>query len=233
MNAKSKRSDFLGLVYVGLLAVFFNVSPIGLQMLHAQEKAKPIKIIAFGDSLTAGYQLPASQAFPAQLQKALTEKNYNVDVINAGVSGDTTSAGLARLDWSIPDDTDAVIVELGANDYLRGIDPDIIRANLDKILSRLKEKNVAILLAGMLSPQNWGADYEARSKSIFPTLAAKYDAIHYPFFLEGIARNPKLNLSDGLHPNPQGVGVIVKNILPSVETLVANVLQKKSAKSKF
>ncbi len=189
----------------------------------------PMKIVAFGDSLTAGFQLPASAAFPAQLEKALRDKGHNVAVINAGVSGDTTAAGLARLDWAIPDDSDAVIVELGANDFLRGIDPAIMRANLDKILTRISEKGKPVLLAGMISPQNWGGDYEKVATPIYPDLARKHGALLYPFFVEGIARNPKLNQPDGLHPTTEGVAVIVKRILPKVEELILRVRKATAA----
>ncbi len=209
---------------VGAIAAVFNLLAVFLiPIAHAEDRNAPLKIVAFGDSLTAGFQLPASAAFPAQLEKALQKKGYNVMVINAGVSGDTTAAGLARFDWAVPQDADAVIVELGANDFLRGIDPAIIRTNLDKILARLKAQKKQTLLAGMISPQNWGADYEAAATPIYDDLAKKYDAVLYPFFVEGIARKPEYNLSDGLHPNPQGVREIVKRILPSVEKLISRV----------
>ncbi|MGH1419543.1 MAG: arylesterase [Hyphomicrobiaceae bacterium] len=216
-------------VDLGILATMFNIiflcaALIGSATAQAEEaSAPPIKIIAFGDSLTAGYQLPASAAFPAQLEKALRAKGHNVVVINAGVSGDTTAAGLARLDWAVPNDADAVIVELGANDFLRGIKPKILRTNLDKILERIAAKKKPILIAGMISPQNWGGDYETAATSIYPDLAKKHDALLYPFFMEGIARNPKLNLEDGLHPNAKGVAIIVERILPLVEKLVDRV----------
>jgi acyl-CoA thioesterase-1 len=189
----------------------------------AADGGKPVRIVAFGDSLTAGLGLPPSEAFPAQLEKALKAKGHDVQIANAGVSGDTTAAGLERFDWAIPDDTEAVILELGANDALRGMDPNIARANLDKILTRLHDKNIEVLLTGMLAPKNWGAPYEDEFNVIYKDLAAKYGAILYPFFLEGVAVKADLNQSDGLHPTGKGVGVIVERIMPSVEQLISRV----------
>ena len=189
----------------------------------------PIRIIAFGDSLTAGFGLKPGQAFPDVLQMALRSRGHNVEVINAGVSGDTTAAGLARFDWAIGEDADAVIVELGANDMLRGQPPAETRANLDKILSRLDARGLPVLLAGMQASLNWGADYRDRFNPIFPDLANKHGAILYPFFLDGIATDPKFNLADGLHPNPKGVATIVGRILPKVEELIERVKTSKAA----
>jgi len=180
----------------------------------------PITLVAFGDSLTAGYGLAPEHALPRQLEKALRARGKNVRVINAGVSGDTTAAGLARLDWAVPKETDAVILELGANDALRGLPPDKARANLDAILARLKQQNIPVLLAGMIAPRNMGHEYASRFDALYPALAEKYDIPLYPFFLEGIAGERKLNLPDGLHPNPGGVAIIVERILPAVERLV-------------
>lgn len=191
--------------------------------------AKPIKLAVLGDSLTAGYGLPSSDAFPAKLQKALRAKGVAVDVINAGVSGDTTSAGLARLDWSIPKDADTVIVELGANDALRGVDPQIARASLDAILKKLKARNVAVLLCGMLAPPNYGAEYAAKFNAIYPDLAKAYDVPLYPFFLDGVAAVAKLNQPDGIHPTSAGIDIIVERILPTVEAFLKDrSVQKKS-----
>lgn len=181
----------------------------------------PLRIVALGDSLTAGFELPPSAAFPAQLEKALHARGHNVVVANAGVSGDTTSGGLQRLDWAVPEGTDAVILELGANDALRGVDPATARANLDKILLRLAERNIPVLLAGMRSPQNWGRSYVDGFESIYPDLAKKHGALLYPFFMEGVAAEASLNLDDGLHPNREGVAKIVEQILPQVEALIA------------
>jgi len=184
---------------------------------------RPIKIVALGDSLTAGYGLPANEAFPVKLQHVLAGKGIDVEIVNAGVSGDTTSGGLARLDWSVPDGTDAVILELGANDALRGIDPQVPRKALDAILSRLKERKIPVLFCGMLAPPNMGAEYGRAFNAIYPDLAARYGAILYPFFLAGVVSDPNLNQRDGLHPTAAGVDIIVAKILPQVEELVARV----------
>ena len=178
-------------------------------------------IVAFGDSLTAGYGLAANEAFPAQLQRALAAKGLAVNVVNAGVSGDTTAGGLARLDWSIPDGTDGVILELGANDALRGFDPAVTRKALDTMLRRLQERKISVLLCGMVAPPNMGAEYSRAFNAIYPDLAAQTGAILYPFFLTGVAADPKLNQRDGLHPTAAGVAVIVDHILPQVEALIA------------
>lgn len=185
--------------------------------------AAPIRVVALGDSLTAGYMLPARDAFPTQLEAALRKAGMNVTVANAGVSGDTTAQGLARLDWSVPDGVDAVIVELGANDALRGLDPAQARANLDAIVTRLKQRGIAVMLAGMVAPRNLGADYVRSFDSIYPDLARKHDVPLYPFFLEGIAGNPALLIGDQLHPSGAGVAEIVRRILPSVQAFLATV----------
>jgi acyl-CoA thioesterase-1 len=187
----------------------------------AAQAQAPIKIVALGDSLTAGLGLLQPDGFVARLQKALTEKGIAVEIQNAGVSGDTASSGLARLDWSVPDGTDAVIVELGANDMLRGLNPDVTRAALDGILRRLTERHMAVLLCGMRAAPNLGADYGRAFESIYPDLAAKYGVLLYPFFLDGVAAHPELLQFDGLHPNAAGENVIVTAILPKVEELIA------------
>jgi acyl-CoA thioesterase-1 len=180
------------------------------------------KLVVVGDSLSAGLGLTAADTFPVQLQKALAADGKAVTVVNAGVSGDTASDGLARIDWSVEPDADAVILELGANDALRGIDPAITRAALDAMLARLQERHVPVLLAGMLAPPNMGAQYEAAFDAIFPDLAKSRGVPLYPFFLDGVATNTKLEQADGMHPTPAGVAVIVQRILPSVETLLAS-----------
>ena len=190
--------------------------------------AKPIKIVAFGDSLTAGLGLPANQSFPARLQKALESKGINVDIINAGVSGDTASGGRDRLDWSIPEGTEAVILELGANDAMRGTDPNVTRAALSDILTRLKARKVAVLLCGMLAPPNYGADYAARFNAIYPELSKQFDVPLYPFFLDGVAAEAKLNQADGIHPTAEGVDLIVKNILPTMEAFLGTISGQRS-----
>ena len=184
-------------------------------------KAEPFKIVVLGDSLSAGYQLPAGDGFPEQLQAALKARGHDVAIVNAGVSGDTSTGGLARFDWSVPPDTRALILELGANDALRGIDPAETRASLDALLKRAGERRMPVLLAGMIAPPNMGDDYGARFNPIYQDLAAAHGALLYPFFLDGVAANPKLNLADGIHPTKEGVAVIVARILPFVEQLIA------------
>ncbi|HLZ01541.1 MAG TPA: arylesterase [Bradyrhizobium sp.] len=186
----------------------------------AGTEAKPIKMVVLGDSLSAGLGLKASDAFPAKLQKALHDKGINVDMTNAGVSGDTASGGRERLDWSVPEGTQAVIVELGGNDALRGIDPAVTRAALSGILTRLKARNIAVMLCGMLSPPNYGQDYAERFNKIYPELAKAFGVPLYPFFLDGVAANAKLNQADGIHPTPQGVDIIVSKIMPTVEAFL-------------
>jgi acyl-CoA thioesterase-1 len=178
-------------------------------------------IVALGDSLVAGLGLAETEAFPARLEKALRDKGHDVTVINAGVSGDTTSGGLARLDWSVPEGTGGVIIELGANDMLRGISPSETLANLDAIITRLKERNIPVLLAGMRAAPNMGAEYASQFDAIYPELAEKHGISLYPFFLDGVAAVPDLNQSDGMHPNAAGVDVIVERIFPEIEKLVA------------
>ena len=192
----------------------------GFAGLARPAEARTIRVVAFGDSLSAGYQLGAADAFPAVLEAALKAKGHDVAVENAGVSGDTATAGLDRLDWSIPDGTDIVIVELGANDALRGLDPKITEAALDEILSRLKARGITVLLAGMYAPRNNGEAYSKAFDAIYPRLQQKYGVALYPFFLEGIRGDAALNLADGMHPNPRGVRVIVERILPAVEALI-------------
>jgi acyl-CoA thioesterase-1 len=199
---------------------------------HAAGTPDPIRIVAFGDSLTAGYMLKPNDAFPAQLARALTDAGYTVEIANAGVSGDTTGAGLQRFDWSVPEGTEAVILELGANDALRGIAPDLVRKTLEALIAKLKARNIEVLLAGMSSPENWGKDYADEFNAIYTDLAQKNGLILYPFFLEGVALKPDLNLADGLHPTPEGVAVIVKRILPSVEQLIARVKSRRTELSK-
>ncbi|PIT06362.1 acyl-CoA thioesterase [Bradyrhizobium nitroreducens] len=191
------------------------------------EATKPVKLVVLGDSLSAGLGLPAQDAFPQKLQKSLQAKGIAVDMINAGVSGDTTSGGRDRLDWSVPEGTEGVIVELGANDALRGIDPDLARAALADIVQRLKTRKIAVMLCGMLAPPNYGADYAARFNSIYPDLAKKFEVPLYPFFLEGVAADAKLNQADGIHPTAAGVDIIVGNIMPSVEAFLRNISEQR------
>jgi acyl-CoA thioesterase-1 len=182
---------------------------------------RPVKIVVLGDSLSAGYGLPAEAAFPQKLTQALKAKDIAVTIANAGVSGDTASGGLGRLDWSVPDGTEAVILELGANDALRGLDPSLTKTALDKILNKLKDRRITVLLAGMQAPRNMGPDFVRSFDAIYPTLASTHAVVFYPFFLDGVATDPNLNQRDGLHPTAAGVDVIVARILPKVEELIA------------
>jgi acyl-CoA thioesterase-1 len=190
----------------------------------AQERT--LKIVALGDSLTAGLGLPAAEAFPARLEAALKAKGMTVDVVNAGVSGDTAANGLARLDWAVPDTADGVIVALGANDMLRGQDPALTRKALSEILRRLGERHIPVLLAGMRAAPNFGEEFGKSFEPIYPELAASYGAVFYPFLLEGVAGDSKLNQPDGIHPSGAGVERIVAGILPKVEELLTRIRRK-------
>ena len=194
----------------------------------AARETRPVKMVVLGDSLSAGLGLSASAAFPARLQKALQSKGIAVDMINAGVSGDTSSGGRDRLDWSVPEGTEAVIVELGANDALRGVDPKVTRSALADILTRLQARKIAVLLCGMVAPPNYGADYAARFNTIYPDIARQFGVPLYPFFLEGVAAEARLNQADGLHPTAEGIDVIVKNILPTVEAFLGAISGQRS-----
>lgn len=231
MKAKQSASTFGGHM-VRLMAIFNLWMAASLGAALAADDGAPVRIVAFGDSLTAGYMLKPAEAFPVQLGDALKAKGIKAEVTNAGVSGDTTAAGLERFDWAVPEGTEAVILELGANDALRGIDPDETRKNLDQILTKLQDRKIAVLLAGMAAPKNWGKDYEERFSKIYTDLAEKHGAILYPFFLEGVALDAKLNLQDGMHPTGGGIGVIVKGIMPHVEELIARVREMRTTASK-
>ena len=177
-------------------------------------------ILDFGDSLTAGYGLAPEQAFPARLEAALRREGIEARVVNGGVSGDTTAGGLARLEWTLADKPDLVILALGANDALRGIDPATVRGNLDKMIRKVEAVRAKVLLIGMLAPPNWGEEYKTAFDRIFPELAKIHDVPLYPFFLEGVAMKPEFNQSDGLHPNERGVAVLVERLAPIVARLV-------------
>ncbi|MBI5162537.1 MAG: arylesterase [Magnetospirillum sp.] len=201
---------------LGLITAYGAVLLVVNAWSHAA-MAAPVRILAFGDSLTAGWGLPAGQSFAEQLEKALRAEGLDVTVINAGVSGDTTAGGRARLDWALGDRPDVAIVELGANDGLRGLDPKQVYANLDAILTRLRAEKVRIVLAGMLVPPNFGRAYADSFRAVFSRLAAEHPVVFYPFFLDGVATDPTLNQGDGLHPNAKGVEEIVRRILPYVK----------------
>lgn len=189
--------------------------------------AEPVRIVGLGDSLMAGYQLPADQSYTAQLEKALKEKGLDVVIENAAVSGDTTSGGLARADWSVPEGTDGVILELGANDALRGIAPEDSEKNLDNLLARFRERGISVLLVGMLAPPNMGEEYAARFNPLYPRLAEKYGVPLYPFFLDGVVTQERLKLEDGMHPNGEGVAEMVSRSLPLAQGFVAAIAAKK------
>ncbi len=214
--------------HIGVLIVGLMTSSPVLAQSPAQNPTKPVKMVVLGDSLSAGYGLPAPAAFPARLQRALADKGIKVEMTNAGVSGDTSSGGRDRLDWSIPEGTDAVILELGANDALRGIDPAVTRAALSDILTRLQARKIAVLMCGMLAPPNYGSDYAARFNAIYPDLSKSFGVPLYPFFLEGVAADAKLNQADGMHPTADGIDVIVKNILPMVEAFLGAISGQRS-----
>jgi acyl-CoA thioesterase I len=185
--------------------------------------ASPIKLVVFGDSLTAGFGINPAEAFPAKLEAALRQRGLDVTVENAGVSGDTAKQGLERLEWSLAQDADAVIVELGANDALRGVDPNETRKSLNEIIAKLRARATPVMIAGMLAPPNLGAAYKELFDAIYPSLAREHGILLYPFFLEGIAGEPAFNLEDGIHPNPRGIDEIVKRMLPKVEEFLAMV----------
>ena len=199
------------------VALMLALLPRGLT---ATAGDRSVRIVVLGDSLTAGLGLPADEAFPAKLERALKAKGLAIEVINAGVSGDPASGGLARLDWSVPEGTDAVILELGANDMLRGIDPKLTRQALEEIVRRLAARGVPVLLVGMRAASNLGNDYRRDFEALYSELAGRYDLLLYPFFLDGVAGEAGLNQSDGLHPTAAGVDAIVARILPKVEELV-------------
>ena len=214
--------------FAGVLAAC-SVAVVAATAARPAGAAAPIKIVALGDSLTAGLGLPTKDIFVPQLQAALAADGVAAEIANAGVSGDTAADGLARLDWSVPQGTDAVILELGANDMLRGLKPQVTRDALDAILQRLAARHIAVLLCGMRAAPNLGAAYGAEFARIFPELAAKYGVPLYPFFLDGVAADRKLLQPDGMHPNAAGVGVIVKRVLPQVKDLIARAVAQRAS----
>jgi acyl-CoA thioesterase I len=203
---------------IAFVAVLAGMLMIAIRPADA---AAPARILAFGDSLTAGFGLPPEEAFPVVLQAKLAADGIPTTIANGGVSGDTTAGGLARLDWALADKPDYVLLELGANDALRGIDPKVTRDNLDQMLARLTARGVHVLLLGMAAPTNWGPEYQKDFDAIYPALAAKYHVPLYPFFLDGVALDASLNQPDGMHPNFRGVRIVVDRIAPYVERLIA------------
>jgi len=197
------------------------VVAVSLACFGPPAQARPLKILAMGTSLTQGYGLPPGTEFTTQLQSALKAQGVDADIINAGVSGDTSADGLSRLDWSLADHPGAAILELGSNDMLRGISPAETEKNLRAILSTFQKDHIPVLFTGMHAQRNLGADYVAQFDAIYPKLAKEFPVIYYPFILDGVALNPKLNQADGLHPNPAGVKIIVARILPDVKKLAA------------
>jgi acyl-CoA thioesterase-1 len=206
---------------------FIVMSALSLAALPAAAQERAMQLVGFGDSLMAGYQLAPSESYTAQLEAALKAYGRNVVVTNAGVSGDTTTGGLSRIDWSVPDGTDGVILELGANDALRGIAPEQSEKNLDAMITRLKARGIAVFLAGMLAPPNMGSEYGQRFNPIYERLAQKHGIPLYPFFLDGVTTVANLQLSDGMHPNPQGVATMVERSLPAVETFLGEIQAKR------
>jgi acyl-CoA thioesterase-1 len=210
-----------------LLARFFHPAALmlALSLVASPAAAAPSRVLFFGDSLAAGFGLAPDEALPVRLEARLRAEGVAVRVINGGVSGDTTADGLARLDWAMADHPDAVLVELGANDALRGLDPALTYANLDRILAKLKASHVKVMLVGMLAPPNWGHGYQRQFDDIYRRLAAKYQVPLYPFILDGVALDPALNQPDGLHPNAKGADLIAGKLAP----LVAKLLKERGA----
>jgi acyl-CoA thioesterase I len=204
------------------IAGFLVTAALTIAFAGVQAAGRVPVILDFGDSLTAGYGLPAGQAFPARLEAWLDQRGIGARVVNAGVSGDTTAGGLARLDWALADKPDLVILALGANDALRGIDPSTVRENLDKMIGKIEVSGAKVLLLGMLAPPNWGEEYRHAFDEIFPELARTHHLPLYPFFLEGVAMKPELNQPDGLHPNERGVAVLIDRIAPVVARLLGS-----------
>lgn len=209
-------------IWAALLLVLASLGSLAMNGPSAAQSGT-VKLVALGDSLTAGYNLPGSAAFPSVLEAMLRAKGVSVEIVNAGVSGDTSQGGLERLDWSVPDGTDGVILELGANDALRGVDPALTEKSLDAIVTRLKARGIPVLLAGIYAPRSNGPDYVARFDAIYPRLAGKHGLILYPFFLDGIAGDRVLNQPDMLHPTAEGVRVMAQRILPTVERFLASL----------
>jgi acyl-CoA thioesterase-1 len=208
-------------------AQFVVISCALLSAPFAQAQDKPVQLVGFGDSLMAGYQLPPTDSYTAQLETALKAKGVNVVVTNAGVSGDTSSGGLARAEWSVPDGNDGVILELGANDALRGMSPNETEKNLDAIITGFQKRNIPVLLIGIMAPPNMGGDFASRFNEIYPRLAKKHDVPLYPFFLDGVVMDESLQLEDRMHPNTKGIAVMVEKTLPTVEDFIKTIGEQK------
>lgn len=213
--------------FKAVAAHFIVICSVVLSASFAQAQDKPLQLVGLGDSLMAGYQLPPSDSYTAQLETALKAKGINVTITNAGVSGDTSSGGLARAEWSVPDGTDGVILELGANDALRGISPADTEKNLEAIIDGFKKRNISVLLVGIMAPPNMGNDYAKRFNPIYENLAQKHGLPLYPFFLDGVVLDQKLQLEDRMHPNTQGVALMVEKSLPTVEAFVKTISEQK------
>jgi acyl-CoA thioesterase-1 len=223
---KRQSGPFMTIIFACAAALAVLVAPFSAAQSQEKIQEKTLRLVAFGDSLSAGYGLPQDAAFPVALERALKARGHKVDVANAGVSGDTASGGLDRLDWSVPDGTDGVILELGANDMLRGLDPAVTRRSLEAIVERLKARNIPVLLAGMFASRNLGPAYTEKFDAIYPELAQKHGLVLYPFFLDGVVGDRSLNLPDGLHPTAKGVEIIVGRILPTVETFLTRISRR-------
>lgn len=208
-------------------AQFIVISCSLLAAPFAQAQDKPVQLVGFGDSLMAGYQLPPTDSYTAQLETALKAKNVNVTITNAGVSGDTTSGGLARAEWSVPDGTDGVILELGANDALRGVSPDETEKNLEAMITGFQKRDIPVLLIGIMAPPNMGGSFGERFNEIYPRLAKKHGLPLYPFFLDGVVMDQSLQLEDRMHPNTKGIAVMVEKTLPTVEDFIKAVSTQK------
>lgn len=205
------------LLAAGLAAAMFERAP------SAAAAGEPVKILAFGDSLISGFGLPEAEGLPAQLERMLTDDGVAAEVVNGGVAGDTSAGGLARLDWTLGEGTRIVILEFGANDGLRGLDPAATEANLDAMLTALRSRKIAVLLSGMRAPRNLGPDYAEAFDAIYPRLAAKHGITLDPFFLDGVALDPDLNQPDGIHPNAAGAAVIARRLAPLIERMIAGL----------
>ena len=208
-------------------AQFIVISCALLAAHFAQAQDKPVQLVGFGDSLMAGYQLPPTDSYTAQLEAALKARNVNVTITNAGVSGDTTSGGLARAEWSVPDGTDGVILELGANDALRGMSPVDTEKNLDAMITGFQKRNIPVLLIGIMAPPNMGGDFGKRFNEIYPRLAKKHGVPLYPFFLDGVVMDQSLQLEDRMHPNTKGIAVMVEKTLPTVKDFIKAIGNQK------